>query len=178
ANRSGIGSWLQPASRGSGPPMICRMIARSRTQAAMGPGWSMEAARGTTPSVLTRPYVGLHPAMPQYDAGRVIEPPVCEPSAPRHMPQASAAAEPLLEPPGVRSRFHGLRVTGGSKLAYCVVTVLPRNTAPAWRSRLTTVASFRATLFAHSFEPAAVGQPATSKISLMATGMPCSGPRT
>src|SRR5438093_11637533 len=116
--------------------------------------------------------------MPQYDAGRVSDPPVCEPRAPRHIKVDTAAAEPLDEPPGVRSRFHGLRVTGGSKLAYCVVTVLPRNTAPARRSHSTTEASFRATLFDHSFDPAAVGQPFTSKISLMAMGIPCSGPRT
>src|SRR5262245_7889151 len=96
--------------------------------------------------------------MPQYDAGRVNDPPVCEPSAARHINVDTAAAEPLLEPPGVRSRFHGLRVTGGSKLAYCVVTVLPRKTAPATRRLAITVASWRAMLFAHSFDPAAVGQ--------------------
>src|SRR5436190_23362816 len=115
--------------------------------------------------------------MPQYDAGRVSEPPVCEPRAPRHIKVDTAAAEPLDEPPGVRSRFHGLRVTGGSKLAYCVVTVLPRNTAPACRNRSTAVQSCRATLFAHSREPHAVGQSKTSKMSLIASGMPCSGPR-
>src|SRR5262249_59710770 len=97
--------------------MTCNKMAKSRTQVAMGPGWSMEAARGMTPSPLTRPKVGLQPATPQYVAGRVIEPPVCEPSAPRHMPQASAAADPLLEPPGVRLGSQGLRVGGGSKLA-------------------------------------------------------------
>ena len=43
---------------------------------------------------------------------------------------ATAAAEPLLEPAGVRSRFEGLCVGGGSKLANCVVTVLPRMTTP------------------------------------------------
>src|SRR5262252_6506046 len=111
-----------------------------------------------TPWQLTRPQVGLQPATPQYDAGRVIDPPVCEPSAPRHMPHASAAAEPLLEPPGVRPGCHGLRVGGGSNEAYCVVTVLPTKTAPASRSRRTTVASWRATLCFHSREPAAVGQ--------------------
>src|SRR6267378_907723 len=105
--------------------------------------------------------------MPQYEAGRVMEPPVCEPSAPRHMPHASAAAEPLLLPPGVRSRFHGLRVGGGSKLAYCVVTVLPSRITPAWRSFLTIVASSRAMLLAHSFDPAAVGQSNTSMMSFM-----------
>src|SRR5436190_3235189 len=106
------------------------------------------------PSSGNDPYVGLKPAMPQYDAGRVIEPPVCEPSAPRHMPVARAAAEPLEEPPGVRSRFQGLRVTGGSKLAYCVVTVLPRKIAPAARIRLTTSQSCRAMLPSQSLEPA------------------------
>src|SRR5437868_8012589 len=104
-----------------------------------------------------------------------MEPPVCEPNAPRHMPHATAAAEPLLEPPGVRSRFQGLRVGGGSKLAYWVVTVLPRMTAPAWRKRCTTVASRRAMLWAHSFDPAAVGQSKTPKMSLTARGLPCSG---
>src|SRR6516225_11851006 len=106
-------------------------MARSRTQPAMGPTWSMDGASGSTPATLTRPQVGLQPATPQYAAGRVIEPPVCEPSAPGHMPHARAAAEPLLEPPGVRVRSQGLRVTGGSKLAYSVVTVLPRRIAPA-----------------------------------------------
>ena len=61
----------------------------------------------------------------------MIDPPVCEPSAPKHMPHATAAAEPLLDPPGVRLASHGLVVGGGSKLANCVVTVLPMNTAPA-----------------------------------------------
>ena len=106
-----------------------------------------------------------------------MEPPVCDPSAPRHMPQARAAAEPLLEPPGVRDRFQGLRVGGGSKLAYCVVTVLPMMTAPAERSRRTTVASWRATLSFQRREPAAVGRSKTSMMSLMPSGMPCSGPR-
>src|SRR5580704_14359042 len=115
--------------------------------------------------------LGFIPATPQYEAGRVMEPPVCEPSAPRHMPQATAAALPLLLPPGVRSRFHGLRVGGGSKLAYSVVTVFPTSTAPASRSRRTTVASWRAMLLDHSREPAAVGQSQTSKTSLMPSGM-------
>src|SRR6266481_1322263 len=124
------------------------------------------------PSSDSAPKLGLHPATPQYDAGRVIEPPVCDPSAPRHMPVATAAAEPLDEPPGVWARFHGFRVTGGSKLAYCVVTVLPRKIAPACRNWRTTSASWRAMLLAHSFEPAAVGQSKTSKMSLTPSGMP------
>src|SRR5439155_25681741 len=103
-------------------------MATSRTHPAIVPGWSIDGASGMTPAQLTRPQVGLHAATPQYDAGRVIDPPVCDAIAPRHMPHATAAAEPLLDPPGVRSAFHGLRVGGGSKLAYCVVTVLPTST--------------------------------------------------
>src|ERR1700756_1177606 len=122
-----------------------------------------------------RLYVGLIAHTPQNDAGRVMDPPVCDASVPRHMPHATAAALPLLDPPGVRSGFHGLRVGGGSKLAYCVVTVLPTNTAPASRSLRTTVASWRAMLLAHRCEPAAVGQSNTSKMSLIPMGMPCSG---
>src|SRR5260370_9173858 len=115
----------------------------------------MLGAGETTPGVLRRGEVGWQPAPPQYDAGRGMEPPVCEPRAPRHMPQATAAAEPLLLPPGVRSGFHGLRVGGGSKLAYCAVTALPRKTAPARRSRLTTAASWPTTRFAHPRHPPA-----------------------
>src|SRR5437870_337728 len=104
--------------------MASSRIARSRMQRARGPGWSSEWANGMVPSQLTWPKLGFMPATPQYEAGRVIEPPVCDPKAPRHMPQANAAAEPLLEPPGVRCKFQGLRVTGGSKQAKFVVTVL------------------------------------------------------
>ena len=71
------------------------------------PAWSNDGANGTTPSRLMRPNVGLSPYTPQYEAGRVIDPPVCEPSAPRHIPHATAAAEPLLDPPGVRFASHG-----------------------------------------------------------------------
>ena len=102
-------------------------------------------ARGKTPAVEMRPWVGFMPATPQKDAGRVIEPPVWLPTAPKHIPEATAAAEPLEEPPGVRSRFQGLRVIGGSIQAYGVVTVLPRITAPDFRRLATTCASFAAT---------------------------------
>ena len=63
------------------------------------------------------------------------------------MPAATAAAEPPLEPPGTRSRFHGLRVE--PRVVCCVVIphpnscdrVTPAITAPAARSRCTTSAS-------------------------------------
>ena len=53
---------------------------------------------------------GLRPNSPQQPAGMRIEPPPSEASAPPTRPAATAAAEPPLEPPGVRLRSHGLRV--------------------------------------------------------------------
>ncbi len=40
---------------------------------------------------------------------------VWEPMASGHIPAATAAAEPPLEPPGVRRRSHGFLVDGGSQ---------------------------------------------------------------
>ena len=50
------------------------------------------------------------PTTPHKPAGWRIEPPVSVPIASGAMPAATHAAEPPLEPPGVRSRSHGLRV--------------------------------------------------------------------
>ena len=74
-------------------------------------------ANGTIPREIRKPSVGLRLATPQKAAGRVIEPPVWVPTAARHIPQATAAAEPLDEPPGVRPRSQGFRVGGGSTQA-------------------------------------------------------------
>jgi len=41
--------------------------------------------------------------MPQNAAGRIVEPPVWVPIAKEQNPAATAAAEPLEEPPGVRA---------------------------------------------------------------------------
>jgi hypothetical protein len=83
---------------------------------------------------LIPPTLGLKPTQPQKLAGRRIEPTTWVPRAAGTMPQATAAAEPLLDPPGVRSRSHGLRVPRGSVAANSVVTTLPRITAPASRN--------------------------------------------
>ena len=60
-----------------------------------------------------RPWVGLKPTTPQNAAGRITEPLVCEPIAPGTMFAATAAAEPLEEPPGVRCRSCGFLVLPG-----------------------------------------------------------------
>ena len=85
--------------------------------------------------------------MPVSAAGCLIEPPVSEPSAHGASPAATAAAEPPDEPPGTRSRSHGLRV--GPKAEFSVdepianssMFVLPSSGKPASRQRVATVAS-------------------------------------
>ena len=70
-----------------------------------------------------------------------------EPSAYGPTPAATAAADPPDEPPGTRERSHGLQV--GSKAEFSVdepmanssMLVFPSITAPASKSRRTTVAS-------------------------------------
>ena len=106
-----------------------------------------------------RPGVVRKPTTPQNDAGPRSEPPRSVPSASGHMPVASAAAEPPLEPPAVRSRFHGLRVAPKTALtvfgpnANSGVFVLPMTMAPAARRRSTTSASSSGTWSSKSFEP-------------------------
>src|SRR6185295_4054283 len=101
-----------------------------------------------TPARLTRPNVGMRPTTPQYDAGPRIEPPVSEPNATGTIPAATAAPEPVDEPPVNRSRFQGLRAGGhgrsndGPAWAISCVASLPSSTAPASRRRVTVVASW------------------------------------
>src|SRR5256886_11496165 len=65
-----------------------------------------------TPVRLTRPNVGMSPTTPQSDAGPRIDPPVSEPSATGTRPAATAAPEPVEEPPVKCARFQGLRAGG------------------------------------------------------------------
>ena len=71
----------------------------------------------------------------------MTEPLVWVPKATGTNAAATAAADPLDEPPGVRVRSRGLRVGPGTKSAYCDVTVLPITIAPAARNLFTIVAS-------------------------------------
>ena len=59
----------------------------------------------------TRPRVAFSPTRPQNDAGMRVEPPPSEDMLTGVMPAATAAADPPDEPPAVRCKFHGLRVT-------------------------------------------------------------------
>src|SRR5207244_9973727 len=92
----------------------------------------------------TRPRWGLSPNKPHSAAGTRIEAPPSDARAAGTRPAATAAALPPLEPPGERSRFHGLRVT--PQVTVSVIcphiassgrVVLPTITAPAERKRCT-----------------------------------------
>src|SRR5208282_762752 len=58
----------------------------------------------------TRPREGFRPTRPQWLAGIRIEPPPSLACATGTIPDATAAAEPPLEPPGERVRSQGLCV--------------------------------------------------------------------
>ena len=77
------------------------------------------------------PAVGLKPKVPQKEAGLIIDPLVCEPTASGTWPAATAAADPDEDPPGVCAGLTGLRVAAGCLKASSVVTVLPMITAPS-----------------------------------------------
>ncbi len=87
------------------------------------------------------------PTMPHMAAGWRMEPPVSEPNASGTMRAATAAAEPPLEPPGVRSSAHGFLVILNAEfsvdepIANSSQFVFPTGTAPARSNRSTTVAS-------------------------------------
>src|SRR5690606_12760330 len=92
------------------------------------------------------------------------------------IPAATAAAEPLDDPPGVWSRLRGFRVGPGWRKAYSAVTVLPSGIAPARTSDSTQDALKAATLSSLAGEPQRVGMPAAAMTSFTPNGMPASGP--
>src|SRR5215813_11053630 len=118
---------------------------------------------------------GISDGMPQNAAGLPIAT-VCDPIAAGHMRAATAAADPLLEPPGVCARFHGFLVGPGSRFANIVVTVLPRIIAPAAFTRSTAPASWDGTKSRKTSEPTVVRRPFVKKRSLTPIGTPWSGP--
>ncbi len=91
-----------------------------------------------------------------------------------------AAEEPPLEPPGVRSRFQGLRVTPKSGFLVIAVAphsgvfVLPTTRAPAALSRSTCTESRWAISPLKGTEPWVVAKPAASSTSFTPRGIPSS----
>src|SRR5947209_9093330 len=110
-----------------------------------------------------RPAVPFMPTRPQNPAGIRIEPPPSPPVARGRSPPATAAEEPADDPPVVLVRSHGLRVTPWRRLTLTLsppnslAVVWPARTAPLARSRLTTVASWSATLSANTVDASVSG---------------------
>src|SRR3954466_3287728 len=104
-----------------------------------------------------------------------MDPPVSVPIATGASRAATAAAEPPPEPPGVRSRSHGLRDGPNAEcsvldpMANSSRLVLPRIGSPAERSLATTVASYGGTQPSRMREPHVVGWPVVQSKSLTAT---------
>ena len=59
--KSGTGNGADVESNGSWPEMVFMMIAASSTHFVIGPIWSSEEAKATSPYLETRPYVGFNP---------------------------------------------------------------------------------------------------------------------
>ena len=87
------------------------------------------------------------PEMPQSPAGARIEPPVSLPTASGAIRAATHAAEPPLDPPGIRDRSQGLCVGKKAEFSFdppianSSMFVRPISTASAAFSRAMTVAS-------------------------------------
>ena len=82
---------------------------------AIVPIVSRLSASGFTPARGITPKLGLKPTTPQNEAGRITDPAVCVPRASGTMPSATAAAEPLDDPPGVCAGLRGLAVLPGGE---------------------------------------------------------------
>ncbi len=72
------------------------------------PGVVEVPAQWDHPAQAHPPGRGFNPTVPHSEDGMRIDPPVSEPSEPKHSPAATAAAEPPDDPPVTRSRFQGL----------------------------------------------------------------------
>src|SRR5215471_19167142 len=119
--------------------------------------------------------------MPHKAAGCRIDPPVSDPSARGAMPAATATADPPLDPPGIRSGAHGLRVGPNAEfsvedpMANSSQFVLPTTMAPALSRRATAVASKGGTNDSRILDEAVVRTPRVQRLSLSASGTPVSG---
>src|SRR5690606_11381381 len=106
----------------------------------------------------------------------MMEPPVCVLSARGTIPAATAAADPLEDPPGVWARLRGFRVGPGWRKANSAVTAFPTGAAPARSNSSTHAALNDAALLSLEGEPQRVGIPATSMTSFTPNGTPARGP--
>src|SRR5258706_15554765 len=106
----------------------------------------------------------------------MVDPAVCDPRAKDTKLAATAAAEPLDDPPGVRLGSRGFLVGPGRAMPNVVHTVFPRMTPPSSRVRATAHASARGTESPSAESPHRVENSAVVKMSFTPTSAPLSGP--
>nr|BFE78357.1 hypothetical protein GCM10020093_009580 [Planobispora longispora] len=173
-----------------GAAITCRARRASATFRPSGPctahdwkvrGPSIELSSGAI-QLDTRPTVGRMPTTPQHAAGKRIDPPMSLPCASGVMPAARELAAPPLEPPGVWSALHGLRVLPCASLVENQRTenagtlLRPRRIAPAPRRAPMHASSSVAVAPARAAIPWLIRRPFCGVLSLVETGTPCSGP--
>src|SRR6266581_558636 len=106
-----------------------------------------------------RPCVALSPTMLLSAAGPRTEIATSLPMPIGESPAAIAADSPPLDPPGVRSRFHGFLVNPVRRLSVSCHAensgrlVFARGMAPAFLNRVTTVASLEGMFPAKILDP-------------------------
>src|SRR4051812_1400572 len=109
--------------------------------------------------------------------------PIANGTAPAHTAPAGPLEEPLVQR-RVAPRLAAGPVGDASGLSYpmppaiSMVASLAASTAPAARSRVTTVASRCACWATEGCAPQVVGAPTAATMSFSPYGMPCSGPRS
>src|SRR5215472_12096322 len=83
------------------------MSPQSSAERAKGPSLSRVQESAMAPCRLTKPYVGRSAVTPQKAAGVTMDPEVSDPIANGTRPAATAAPEPLEDPPDHRLRSQG-----------------------------------------------------------------------
>src|SRR5438477_7133072 len=121
------------------------------------------------------------PTIPHRAAGWRIEPPVSVPRAHSARPAATAAALPPEEPPGTRSRSHGLSTGPKAEFSFdepianSSWLVFASSPAPAAVRYETAVAVYGGRYPSRMREPDWLGTPSVQKRSLTASGRPARG---
>ena len=129
-------------SRGSKPLHTSNHRAVSRTDRDTQPTATVSGGCGCSGPLGMRPKVDLRPNSPVKPAGMRMEPPPSPPLAMGSKAAGHRGGRAPEEPPGVRSRFHGLPVVPCSLVLVQLMppnseaVVCPASTAPAARSRI------------------------------------------
>src|SRR5215813_925060 len=92
------GASMRDWSRLSLPSIALNTAAQSSTDLQIGPILSIDQLSAIAPFLLTRPYVGRSPVVPQTVEGETIDPHVSVPMENPTSPAAVADAEPADDP--------------------------------------------------------------------------------